>query len=619
MPPLGSFLIEKGGFVTHKTIEHYRMRAAGGPAMVVMEACSVTPEGIVSHHQARIDDDRLIDDLSKIARVIKSEGAVPALQVHHAGRQTSARTIGRKPFAPSHLKCPTIQGEVEPLTIDGIQELVVRFADGAERARQAGFELVEVHGAHGYLINQFLSSFSNVRTDKYGGDVQGRTRFAKEIVLEIRKRLGDAFPLSFKISAQEFVPGGLNNEESIEILNILIEAGIDIVQISAGNDATPEWISQPMFMKKACLADSAARIKKGISVPVMVVGRINHPSLAEEIIKSGKADLVCMGRGLLADPEMPKKAREGRLDDIRSCIACNTCIESIFKQGSVECLVNPSLGREEEMTFRPAERRKKVMVVGGGPGGLGFAWLAAQRGHDVHLFERQSHLGGQLLLYGSVTSYKSELKDLIEFQVRQNMKFSVHSHVNHEVTVETVKDENPDVIVVATGSSPVIPNVEGIDREIVCSFADVFNGGPKEVLKTVVIGGGATGCEVAYHLAECGNSVTIVEMLPTIAAAVENMTRKVLVFRLKEMGVRMMAGYRLSKVEENGVTVTGTDGEALFIEAERVVIAIGARPDNSFYEQIKSLGYDVHRIGDCLEPRGAKAAIYEGAVLAGSI
>lgn len=359
MPALASFLIRDDGGVSDATVEHYRRRAAGGPAMVMMEACAVSPEGVVSTHQARIDDDWCIDGLSKIADAMRFEGSIPAIQLHHAGRQTSPKVIQRRPLAPSPLSCPTIRGGVEPLTIDGIQELVHKFGDAAERARHAGFELIEIHAAHGYLVNQFLSSFSNIRDDEYGGDLPGRVRFAKEIVQEIRRRLGHDVAVSFKISAEEFVTGGLTVHESVDILQVLMDAGIDVVQVFAGNDVTPGWICQPMFMDKACLADFAAKIKKSIAVPVMAVGRINDPVLADQVLRDGKADLVCIGRGLLADLEMPKKAGTGRLDEIRTFIACNTCMESIFKRGRIECLVNPTLGREEEMLFIPAPSPKK--------------------------------------------------------------------------------------------------------------------------------------------------------------------------------------------------------------------------------------------------------------------
>jgi 2,4-dienoyl-CoA reductase-like NADH-dependent reductase (Old Yellow Enzyme family)/thioredoxin reductase len=618
MAPLASFLIENEGWITDKTIEHYRLRAAGGPAMVIMEACAVSPEGIVSHHQARIDDDRLVEGLSKIARIMKSEGAVPALQLHHGGRQTSSKVIGRRPLAPSPLPCPTIRGEVEPLTVHSIQAIIKKFGDAAIRARDAGFELIEIHGAHGYLINQFLSRFSNIREDEYGGDVAARTRFAEEIVQEVRKRLGDEFPLSFKISAQEFVPDGLTVPESIDILKILIKAGIDIIQVSAGNDATPEWICQPMFMKKACLVDSAERIRKTLDFPVMAVGRINGPLLADEIIGKGMADLVCMGRGLLADPELPRKAQEGRLDEIRTCIACNTCMESIFRRGKVECLVNPVLGREKEMAFVPATKRKKVVVVGGGPGGLNLAWVAARRGHEVHLYEKQSDLGGQLIP-GSMSEYKKELLNLIRFQKTQIQKFGVQCVLNCCVTPELINQEQPDVIILATGSLPYLPPVKGIERDMVLPFTEVLNGRSVVPTSSVVIGGGPTGCEVALHLAEQGSKVTIVEILPEIAKNLESMTRKLLLDRIRKQNLTVLTETTLSRVEGNGVFVRNKDGEEEFLEAKRVVVAIGTRPDNTLYDQIKSLGYEIHQIGDCLEPRSAKAAILEGALLGRSI
>jgi len=618
MPGLASFLIEDDGSVTDKTIEHYRKRAAGGPAMVIVEAHSVAPEGIVSNHQARIFDDRFIEGLSKISAVMKAEGAVPAIQIHHAGRQTTPRVIKRKPLAPSTLPCPTIRGEVEPLSIDAIQEIVHMFGQAAVRAVQAGFQLIEIHGAHGYLINQFLSKFSNDREDRYGRDTTGRTRFAKEILEEVRRRVGEDFPVSFKISAQEFVADGLEVDESIEILQQLVSSGVDIVQVSAGNDGTPEWICQPMFMEKACLADSAAKIKKALDVPVMAVGRINDPVVAEAIISEGKADLVCIGRGLLADPEMPKKAEAGQLDDIMICIACNTCMESIFRKGRIECLVNPTLGREKEMALHPADSKKKVMVIGGGPGGMNVAWVAAKRGHEVHLYEKQSTLGGQLNL-GSITRYKKELLSLIHYQIRQIEKCGVHAHLNFEVTLDIVKKERPDVVILSTGSIPIMPDVPGIDKAIAFSLPQVLNGSKPTVCKTIVVGGGATGCEVAHHLAENGCHVTIIEQLSKIASGLESITRKVLLSQLNELGVRFLTEHKLSRIEDNGIYVSDKDGSDIFIEAERVIIAVGNSPDAGLFDQIKSLGVQVHQIGDCLEPRGAKQAIYEGAMIGRSI
>jgi len=618
MPGLASFLIENDGGITDKTVEHYRLRAAGGPAMVIVEACAVSPEGIVSPHQARIYDDRFVEGLSRIASAIKAEGAVPAVQIHHGGRQTSARVIHQQPVAPSAIPCPSIRGDVAPLTIDGIQTLVKKFGDAAERAVAAGFQLIEIHGAHGYLINQFLSRFSNIRDDAYGGSIEARTRFAAEIVREVRSRVGQTFPISFKISAMEFVKDGLDVEQSIQILNILIRAGMDVVQVSAGNDATPEWISQPMFMEKACLSQYAGEIRQALNVPIMAVGRINDPLIADELIEKGMADLVCIGRGLLADPELPKKAREGRLEDIRRCIACNTCMESIFRKGRVECLVNPVLGREKEMVLRPAEKRRRVMVVGAGPGGLNVAWVAARRGHEVHLFERQAEVGGQLIL-GSITAYKKELLNLIRFQKRQIERFGVHCHLNQEVTPDTVAALAPDVVILATGSRPILPPVAGIDKPIVISVTQALNDHLPLGQHTVVVGGGAIGCEVALHLSEKGHPVTIVEMLPGIGSQLESITKKVFLQKLKDNHVVIRTGCRLGKVGDTGVVIVGENGEEAFVAADAVVITIGSRPDDRLYRQIKDLGYEIHQIGDCLEPRSAKAAIYEGAVLGRSI
>jgi len=616
MPGLASFLIEDNGAITEKTVEHYRRRAAGGPAMVIMEACSVASEGIVSPHQARIYHDRFTPGLARIARSMKSEGCVPGIQIHHGGRQTSPRVIGRKPFAPSLLPCPTIRGEVEPLSVDQIQNIVRQFGDAAVRAVEAGFELIEIHGAHGYLINQFLSSFSNVRDDAYGGDVSGRSRFAQEVIREVRRRVGKAFPIAFKISAQEFVPGGLTVEESIAILRLLLDCGVDIVQVSAGNDATPEWICQPMFMEKACLADSAEAVRKALGIPVMAVGRINGPEIADEIIARGQADLVCIGRGLLADPKMPIKAREGRMDDIRTCIACNTCMESIFRRGRVECLVNPALGREQEMVLIPAEERKKVMVVGGGPGGLDVAWVAAKRGHEVHLYEQQETLGGQLLL-GSVSRYKKELLTLIEYQKKQIRKYGVTCHLGCRVDAGTVKESAPDVVILATGSVSNPPPVPGITGPLVRSIPEILNGGLKQLSqgKTIVIGGGATGCEIALHIAESGGEVTIVEKTRRIGPMIETVTRKIFLQKLKERGVNLLTGTEVVRIQERGVLVMNRDSGEQFLEADYVTTATGMKSDDSLYQALLPLGIPIHRIGDCLEPRSAKAAILEGALI----
>jgi len=293
-------------------------------------------------------------------------------------------------------------------------------------------------------------------------------------------------------------------------------------------------------------------------------------------------------------------------------------MESIFKKGRIECLVNPMLGREEEMALIPTQNPKNVMVVGGGPGGLNVAWVAARRGHKVHVYEKRDSLGGQLLP-GSIPGHKKELLSLIKYQKKQIEKYGVTCHLNHEVQIEDIREMNPDVVILATGSKPLIPRVTGIDRDIVLTYEDVLNGNPPDFKKAVIIGGGATGLELALHLAEYGCAVSVVEMLAKVGIGLESMTRKILLAKLKEARVKIMTETRLIRIEDGGAVVACSDGTEQMLEAEKVILAVGNRPLNQLYEKIKSLGYETYQIGDCLETRSAKAAIYDSAVLGRSI
>lgn len=617
MPALASFLVAPGGSVTEKTLEHYRRRAAGGLAMLIVEAAAVAPEGIVSETQLRIDDDRFIEGLASLARVIKSSGARAAIQLHHAGRQTKAKLIGRLPLAPSPLPCPAIPGEVEALSQEGIRRIVSLFGEAARRAVEAGFELIEVHGAHGYLVNQFLSPFSNVRDDDYGGDTQRRARFAVEVLEEVRRRVGASFPISFKISAKEFVPGGLDVEESVEIVRLLTQAGVDVVQVSAGNDATPEWISQPMLVKRGCLVDTAFAVKKAVDIPVMAVGRINGPRLADEIIREGKADLVCMGRALLADPLLPVKAKEGRLDEIRRCVACNTCMNSIFKKGRVECLVNPELGREEEMGVHLVSRSRRILVVGGGPAGAEAAWVAASRGHEVELFDANDSIGGQILL-GALPAYKKDLLNIVRFHEHQLRHHGVRCHLGQRVDAEDLLRRAPDAVVLATGARPSVPSfvVEGPTVE---TYVTALNGTSEMPRDVVILGGGAIGCELAIHLAQKGHRVAVMEMRDAIGVEHEAMTRKLILQEIRSLGIRVMTGCEIRGLSVGEVVYIGRDGKEAALQAELFILAMGTRPEDALDEPLKRAGLEVYKIGDCVQPRSIKEAIYEGALIGRSI
>ncbi|MCF8080007.1 MAG: FAD-dependent oxidoreductase [Desulfobacterales bacterium] len=583
---------------------------------MIAEAAAVSAEGVVSPFQARIDHDRYVEGLAGLAKAMEEEGAIPALQIHHAGRQTSSKVIKTEPLAPSPIPCPAIRGDVHPLAVSEIQALVKKFGDAALRARDASFRLLEIHGAHGYLVAQFLSPFSNRRQDEYGGSTENRARFPVEIIQEIRRRIGPEFPVSFKISAQEFVEGGLDVEESIRLLEHIVAAGVDIVQVSAGSDATPEWICQPAFMKEGCLADSAGAVRSALPVPVMAVGRINHPQVARRILEQGNADLVCIGRGLLADPEMPKKAAEGREEDIRICIACNSCMASIFKKGRVECLVNPSLGREKEMEIQPVGQPKKIIVVGGGPAGMNAAWVAAMRGHHVQLFEQGPALGGQLMAAAGVIRHKQGIQKLVAFHKRQIERYQVVCRLNCAGTLNQIRAASPDAVILATGSLPLIPAVPGADGPNAITFRQALDGfGPTQG-PVVVVGGGATGCEIALYLAERDLSVTLIEAMPKLAGDLEAMTRKMLVRKLKERGVRLLTETRLVCIEDGSVRVADTQGRESVLPAVPAVLAAGGLPETRLWDELQQEPYEVYRIGDCNTVGTAKEAILEAARIA---
>src|SRR3990170_4905384 len=367
-PPCGTELAEQGGFAGDTLINYYARRAEGGAGMIVVEFSAVDDQRFSSHRQVRISNDSYIPGLRRLAGAIKAHGSRAVIQLHHPGRQNYAVITGLQPIAPSAIPCPRVKEMPREMTVDEIRELIEKYAAAAARAREAGFDSVQLHGAHGYMICQFLSAFSNKRTDEYGGDTAGRARFATEIIRRCKEVAGADFPVMLRFSGGEHVPGGITPAESREIARLAIAAGSDAIDLSAGNYAMLEWTVQPQFWPRACLAPMAAAIKPAVSVPLIIAGRINDAPVAERILQEGKADMVSIGRGLIADPDLPRKALAGS-SRVHRCIACNTCMDRVLRMSAIRCLVNPEAGLEGQVE-EPVAVGRKVLVVGGGPSGL---------------------------------------------------------------------------------------------------------------------------------------------------------------------------------------------------------------------------------------------------------
>jgi 2,4-dienoyl-CoA reductase-like NADH-dependent reductase (Old Yellow Enzyme family)/thioredoxin reductase len=623
MPAICSNLGSAYGEVTQRFIDYYVERAKGGAGLIVIEnTCIEWPRGKAGVSPIRIDDWKYVPGLHELARAVQAHGVKIATQLHHTGRQNSPIcTEDTELVAPSPVPCPPTGAPMpHELDEDEIEELEEKFVIAAQRTRWAGFDAVELHGAHGYLISQFLSPFANKRDDDYGGDLDGRMLFVENIMEGIRGGLGD-FPVIFRISGDEFIEGGLTIEDTKEIAERLEELGVDCISVSAGMYESKPWFTRifpTMSMEEGCNVPLAEEIKKAVDIPVIVVGKLGDPLLAEKVIQEGKADLIAMGRQLLADPELPNKVREGRLQDIRPCIYCNECYGAISNFWSISCQVNPDLGKESEAELKPTEKAKDVMVVGGGPGGMETARVAAERGHKVTLYDKNDKLGGQLIP-ASTPWFKKPIAGLIAYLENQAKNALVKIELDTEVTPELIKEKKPDVLIIATGASPMSCELPGMDQKDVVTALDILTGAKDTGDHAVIIGGGYAGTEAAWVLAEAGKQVAIVEMMSVLAEQMNMVDRFYLLHQLEEHGVNIMTDRKALEVVSEGVVVESSTGKKETVEADTIVWACGSRSEKGLYESIKDEVKEVHVIGDCVKPGRIQEAVHQGAWVGRSI
>ncbi len=609
--PQSSGMSNKDGTVSERLVRYYRKQAAGGAGMIIVEYAYVDDIGAKSAHcHLGISDNEHIPGLAWLAENIREQGAVPAIQIEHCGRQ---KFLGTQPMrAPSAIPWPKlweqygVQAVPKELTIEEIQDIVSAFGDAALRAKKAGFELVEIHGAHGYLLTNFFSPTTNHRTDLYGGSLENRMRIYVQIVRDVRKKVGPDFPVTIRLSGTDYEPDGFPIEDTIELAKVLEKEGIDAFHISGGDHHMMIHQVSPMAMPRCYNTWAAERIKQVVSVPVIASGSITLPELAEDIIASGKGDFVGLGRPLWADPQWPMKAEQDRPEDIRPCIRCNEgCLErTFFNYKAITCAVNPIISREGELEICPTAEKKNIAVVGGGPGGLEAARVLKLRGHDVTIFEK-GDLGGQLN-EASVPDFKSDIRFLKESMIIAVEKLNIPI-IKKEATLADLKGF--DAVVCATGSTPKKAPLPGADLPIAVDAADVLKGIKPAGKSVVVLGVGLVGSETALYLAENGHAVTLVGRKPTIMSGVAATDYLAYTDRIAKTDMVVCTSTTPLEIVEDGVMVQHK-GQIRKIPADTVIYAFGAKGEQGLYQQLKEAGVDAHLVGDATVPGKIMDAIH---------
>ncbi len=614
MPPMGTHWASNDGHVVQRQVDYYAERAKGGVGLVIVEAsCVQFPLGR-GHLEISVDSDKYLPGLYRLADTIKKNGARAAIQLQHSGAATNSNwTGGLTPVAPSAVQRKGY-GPARSLSVAEIKEIINCFIQAAVRVQKAGFDAVEIQGGHAYLLAEFHSPAWNDRNDEYGDSIRGRARVTMEIVSGIKNKI-PSLPISCRLNggewgAESFGRHGLTLEDAKEIAKLVEASGADVVHVTAYGWG--QYALKNIPISRGALLPLAEAVKKVISIPVIAVGRIT-PEVGEKALREGKADFVAIGRGLIADPYLPQKARTGDIDDIAPCITCFECMQ----QPRINiCSVNARDGEEGNYPYpiTKVAKAKKVIIIGGGPGGMEAARVAALRGHDVTLYEKENELGGKLLVLDKPSS-KENMRQLNPYLKRQVEKAGVKVKLGTLATAESVLQQCPDAVIVAAGDRPLKPEISGLENAKVINALDFLAGKADVGKKVVIIGGEMVGCEVAEVLAERGGKeVTITTLLPDLATTMLRIPRlrDELLHRLEESGVKFQLGVTYKEVTKRDVVIIDKDGKERVIEADSIILAAGARPDNTLLFELKGRVPEIFAIGDALEPRKIIQAIHEG-------
>ena len=617
--PMGGTDITNDGCIGPKSVGFYELRAKGGAGAVTISECMVHPATDGSH--AYHLDESILNSLAcatYAADAIRRHGSMPSLELSHSGMFAGTYMTDKTKQKSMHQwgPCDSVRADgvpVKALTKEMIDEIVAAYGHVAGLAKRAGFEMLMVHGGHGWLINQFLSPMFNHRTDEYSGSLENRCRLAIEVLKAVREAVGPFFPIEFRMSGAEFVEEGYDLDEGVRIAQ-MIEPYCDLIHVSAGTYQKTFGITHPsMFTDHGRNVFLAAEIKKHVKKPVATIGGLNDPAQMEEIIASGKDDVVYMGRALLADPFLPNKVMANKDEDIVRCLRCFTCMAERAATSTRRCTVNPLIGREcEGDVIYPAPEKKKVLVAGGGPGGLYAAYTAAKRGHQVILCEKEAELGG-ILKSEQALPFKYEMYQLAGTYAKMAKDAGVEIRLNTEVTKEYVEKEAPDALIIAVGSTPLVPPIPGLDGENVTIVNNFYLEKEKVGEDVVVMGGGLAGCECAIHLAMDGKKVHLVEMRSELTPDANVRHRPLMLNRMAELSgnLTVCTGHKALRVTVEGV-VCEKDGQEVLIPGRSVICALGQRSRTDVVEELYDTAPFVRVIGDAAKVSTITNAVYWG-------